>query len=203
MRIGRTRLIVAFALGLSGLTLSAGAAQPTKVPLIGVLSNERYEPQPFVQGLLDLGYVEGQNIAVERRYAGGKYEAFPSLAAELVRHDPDIIVTVGTPAALAARTRPRRFRSSLCPGGRSDRLRPRRLACTAGRKSDRVKRANARARRQAPRIPDHSCSRRQARGRSLGFELPSRHGRIQGDRGSSSVLESRARSRRRTTSRRF
>jgi len=56
----------------------------------------------FRQGLRELGYVEGQNIAIEWRLSGGSAERFPDLAAELVRLQVDIIVAGGAPAARAA-----------------------------------------------------------------------------------------------------
>jgi putative ABC transport system substrate-binding protein len=59
--------------------------------------------EPFAQGLRDLGWVEGQNIAFERRYADDNYEILPSLAAELVRLPPNVILAIGTPAARAAK----------------------------------------------------------------------------------------------------
>jgi putative ABC transport system substrate-binding protein len=99
---------------LCGLTLGTLAAplaaegQPAKVPRVGYL-----EPgtagagtpffEAFRRGLADLGWVEGQNIAIELRAAEGKYERLPDLAAELVRLKVDVIVTQGTPAALAAK----------------------------------------------------------------------------------------------------
>ena len=55
------------------------------------------------QGLRDLGYVEGKNIVIEYRWAEGKYDRLPELAAELVRLDVSIIVTHGTPGSLAAK----------------------------------------------------------------------------------------------------
>jgi len=82
------------------------AQQPTKIPRIGFL---RTAPPPgsyieaFRQGLKELGYIEGKNIAFEYRWAGGKTDQLPELAAELVRLKVDIIVTDGTPPALAAR----------------------------------------------------------------------------------------------------
>jgi putative ABC transport system substrate-binding protein len=61
-----------------------------------------FEP-PFTQGLRDLGYVEGQNIVIERRYAREqRCETLPILAAELVRLQPAVIVTIGTAATRAA-----------------------------------------------------------------------------------------------------
>jgi len=57
----------------------------------------------FIQGLRDLGYVDGQNLALEIRYAEGRTERFPALAAELVRLKVDALVVESTPAALAAK----------------------------------------------------------------------------------------------------
>ena len=62
-----------------------------------------FEP-PLTQGLQDLGWVEGRNLVIERRYAEkNRYEILPSLAAELVRLQPDVIVAIGTAAARAAK----------------------------------------------------------------------------------------------------
>jgi putative ABC transport system substrate-binding protein len=88
---------------------STDAQQSAKVPLVGILSDESRSPgaksfQAFAQGVQDLGYVEGQNIAFERRYAEGKNEILPSLAAELVGLEPDVILAIGTPATRAAKT---------------------------------------------------------------------------------------------------
>ena len=57
----------------------------------------------FRDGLRDLGYVEGKNIVIKRRWAEGKYERFPSLIAELIASKVDLIVTAGTPASLAVK----------------------------------------------------------------------------------------------------
>ena len=109
MRMGRARLIAALALGLFAWSLSAGAQQPGKVPRLGILSDESPSLgaktfEPFAQGLRDLGYIEGQNIAFERRYAAEDYEILPGLAAELVGLQPDAILAIGTPAAQAAKS---------------------------------------------------------------------------------------------------
>jgi putative tryptophan/tyrosine transport system substrate-binding protein len=94
----------------AALPLTARAQQPAKIPRIGVLltgwpqSPETLAPiDAFRQGLRQLGYVENQNIAIEYRFAEGKIEHFPNLAAELVRLNLDLIVAANTPAAIAAR----------------------------------------------------------------------------------------------------
>jgi putative ABC transport system substrate-binding protein len=91
-----------------GLPLAARAQQAGKVPRIGLLSMA--SPLTFVsrleglrQGLRDFGYVEGANITIEYRWAQGRYERLPELAAELVRSNVDLIVTHGTPGSLAAK----------------------------------------------------------------------------------------------------
>ena len=77
------------------------AQQPTKIPWIGYLAATGSGPSPaFIQGLRDLGYVEGKNIAIVFRTAEGKSERNADLAAELVRLKVDLIVTDNTSAAL-------------------------------------------------------------------------------------------------------
>jgi len=88
--------------------LAAEAQQAGKVRRIGYLdmgSAARSRPyfEAFRQGLHDLGWVEGQNIAVDVRFADGKADQLPTLAAELVRLRVDVIVTSTTPATLAAK----------------------------------------------------------------------------------------------------
>ena len=85
---------------------SVGAQQAGKVYRIGVLRGGS-PADPFVealrQGLHDLGYVEGKNILIDYRYAEGKPDRLPNLAAELVRIKSDVIVTADTPPTRAAK----------------------------------------------------------------------------------------------------
>jgi hypothetical protein len=87
------------------------AQQPSKVPQIGLLGTDSLAGtasrlEAFRQGLRDLGYVEGRNIAIEYRWADGKVERFPDFAVELVGLKVDVIVATSTPGALAARNAP-------------------------------------------------------------------------------------------------
>jgi len=71
----------------------AEAQQPKKIPRIGYLTGVGSAPsKAFLQGLRDLGYVEGKNVLIEFRTTGGKSERLPELAAELVRLKVDVIV---------------------------------------------------------------------------------------------------------------
>jgi len=82
----------------------AHAQQPGKIPWIGYLAGSGSGPSPtFIQGLRDLGYVEGKNIAFVFRTTEGRSERTADLAAELVRLKVDIIVVDVTGAALAAK----------------------------------------------------------------------------------------------------
>ena len=79
-----------------------------KVPRIGYLSPRSTTDNPYVlasfrQGRRELGYVEGQNIALEYRFAESRPDRLPALAAELVRLKVDVIVTGGSPAPEAAK----------------------------------------------------------------------------------------------------
>jgi putative tryptophan/tyrosine transport system substrate-binding protein len=83
--------------------LAAEAQQPAKVPRIGFLTTPSptaaaYYLEAFREGLRELGYVEGKTIAIEYRFAEGRPERLPALAAELVRLKVDVIVTGGPPA---------------------------------------------------------------------------------------------------------
>ena len=100
--------IIGFALSTMLLALCglADAQQAKKVPRIGCLFTPSASAsvslrEAFREGLRQLGYVEGQNIVVEWRYADGRDERLPDLAAELARLKVDVIVTHSTPAIRA------------------------------------------------------------------------------------------------------
>jgi putative ABC transport system substrate-binding protein len=84
------------------------AQQAKKIPRIGLLSggdfnSSRSQVEGFRQGLHELGYVEGENILVEYRWAAGNSDRYPVLAGELVHLKADVVVTLGTQATLAAK----------------------------------------------------------------------------------------------------
>ena len=103
-------LIVLLAAAVLVGPLAGGAQQAASFPRIGFLApGSLSEPrfpryvQAFRQGLRELGYVEDQNIAIEFRWAEGKYDRLPGLAAELVRLKVNVIVAGGAPAVQAAK----------------------------------------------------------------------------------------------------
>jgi putative ABC transport system substrate-binding protein len=114
-----TRYVLVFICLLPTVFLRAGslteAQQPTKVPRVGFLlgsspSAMAARTEAFRQGLRDLGYVDGKDIAIEWRSAEGKFDRLPALATELVRLKVDVIVTAGPTV-----TRPAKEATSTLP----------------------------------------------------------------------------------------
>jgi putative ABC transport system substrate-binding protein len=109
--MGPTRLtaLVILALTLLGMPLATHAQSVEKVYRIGYLGNHPITAQTahlweaFVEALRELGYMEGKNIVIERRYSEGKAEKLPALAAELLRLRVDAIIAGDAPAAHAAK----------------------------------------------------------------------------------------------------
>ncbi|MBI3062862.1 MAG: ABC transporter substrate-binding protein [Deltaproteobacteria bacterium] len=96
----------ALVLALLLMSVTAEAQQAGRVYRIGVLSPEVPPPgllEVFQEGLRELGYVEGKNVVIESRNAGGKNERLAVLADELIRLKVDVILAVNTPAAWAAK----------------------------------------------------------------------------------------------------
>ena len=84
----------------------ATQAQQRALPVIGQLSPFRpgvYAPPEFLEGLGEVGFVEGRNVVIEYHWANGDYGLFPALAADLVRRRVSAIDAETTPAALAAK----------------------------------------------------------------------------------------------------
>ena len=104
----RRAFIGTLAGGLLAAPLVAEGQPAGKVWRIAYLGNssaalESELVAAFRQGLRDLNYVEGRNIAIEYRWAEGQYDRFPGFVAEAVQSKVDVIVTAGTPAILAAK----------------------------------------------------------------------------------------------------
>lgn len=102
----RLALMLVLALGFGWTALTVHAQGADKLPRVGFLGNSTATLEanligPFRDGLRDLGYVEGQNILIEYRWAEGNYQRFPELIAELIASKVDVIVTAGTPATQA------------------------------------------------------------------------------------------------------
>jgi putative tryptophan/tyrosine transport system substrate-binding protein len=106
--MGKTVISFALCAMLFALSSSADAQQPTKISRIGFLgassaSTLAARIEALRQGLRELGYVEGKSIVIEYRWAEGKFDRLPALAAELVRLKVDVIVTGGTTSTRAAK----------------------------------------------------------------------------------------------------
>jgi putative ABC transport system substrate-binding protein len=101
-----TRLSLAVAVSILIGLLAAEAQQAAKAPRIGYLGSKVASAEnhaAFLQGLRDLGYVEGRNVVIEYRDLMGKYDRLPGLAADLVALKVDVIVVTSTPSTLAAK----------------------------------------------------------------------------------------------------
>jgi putative ABC transport system substrate-binding protein len=106
--VSKSVVCLALAALLFALCFAAQAQPPKKIPRIGFLgvtsaSTMSARIETFRQGLREFGYVEGKNIVIEYRYAEGKLDRLPALAAELVHLKPDVIVTASSTPTRAAK----------------------------------------------------------------------------------------------------
>ncbi|HEV8308239.1 MAG TPA: ABC transporter substrate-binding protein [Methylomirabilota bacterium] len=104
---------------VAALVLTGTAAGQAKLPTVGVLlfaTPEAFQ-NDFREGLRELGYVEGQNVAVEYRWAGGQAERLAALAADLVSRGVDVVVATPTPAVEAARRATSTIPIVMAPAG--------------------------------------------------------------------------------------
>jgi putative tryptophan/tyrosine transport system substrate-binding protein len=103
---------------VASLPLAARGEDSSKRRRIAILSGVARKVNPpivaFERGLQELGYVDGQNIEIDYRYADGKVDQFPALARELVARSPDVIFAAVTPATVAARALTRTI-PIVCP----------------------------------------------------------------------------------------
>jgi putative ABC transport system substrate-binding protein len=105
LRVGQ-RVTALVAATLIVMSYAVHAAPTMNVARIGFLGSGTYNAstnEPFLQGLRELGWVQGENIVIDYRFADGSIERLPGLTTELVRHKVDVIVAVATPSSLAAR----------------------------------------------------------------------------------------------------
>src|SRR5262245_402969 len=108
MRFARLSVLVTLVLAILVPPLAVEGQRAGNVPRVAYLNASSADNaigvvEAFRQGLRELGYIEGQNIVIEYRWADGRFDRLPALAAELVRLTVDVIVAPNTPAALAAK----------------------------------------------------------------------------------------------------
>jgi putative ABC transport system substrate-binding protein len=103
--IGQRRFLATVGGSAIAWPLAARARQPAMPVVLNSTSLQGSAPlvAAFRQGLKETGYVEGQNVTIEYRWAEGHHDRLPSLAAELVQQKVSVIAASGTPAALAAK----------------------------------------------------------------------------------------------------
>jgi putative tryptophan/tyrosine transport system substrate-binding protein len=104
----RRRFLLTSLAGVLAAPSAAGAQQPGKLYRIGTISISPQDRaghviKAFVEALRELGYLEGQNVVFEHRFAGGSTEPLPNLAAELVRLKVDVILVAPNPSVTAAK----------------------------------------------------------------------------------------------------
>ena len=122
MTTRRRELLVALGAGALACAAAVRAQAPPTIRKIGLLSGfspsvEARSYQAFLLGLRDLGWVEGKNISIEYRYAEGRHDRLPDVAADLVRLNVEVIVTTATSDTLAAQKATRAIPIVMVAGG--------------------------------------------------------------------------------------
>jgi len=122
MTTRRRELLVALGAGALACAAAVRAQAPPTIRKIGLLSGfspsvEARSYQAFLLGLRDLGWVEGKNISIEYRYAEGRHDRLPDVAADLVRLKVEVIVTTATSDTLAAQKATRAIPIVMVAGG--------------------------------------------------------------------------------------
>jgi|SRR5688572_18086043 putative tryptophan/tyrosine transport system substrate-binding protein len=104
--MNRRVFLIGSGVGLVAFSVLAEAQQARKVYRVGMLlaGDRPTQVEALRQGLRELGYIEGRNIVMEVRHAGGRFERLPAIAAELVRLKVDVIVATGSEGVQAAKS---------------------------------------------------------------------------------------------------
>jgi putative tryptophan/tyrosine transport system substrate-binding protein len=118
--IGRRKFLATLG-GAAAWPLAARAQQPARLPLVAILRSEvagdsegLRNSAALVQGRQVLGWTEGRNVRIEKRWAGGSVDAMKALARELVALEPNVIVVISTPVTAAVMQRRTQYLSFFC-----------------------------------------------------------------------------------------
>ena len=174
----RRRFLLTSLAGALAAPLAADAQPAAKVvPRVGFLGlnpgANLHLRAAFLQGLRDLGYVEGRNVVIEYRSAEGKIERLPALAAELIALKVDVIVTGGgTPTALAAKQATRTLPIVFTSADRSGHGRARHQPCAPGRQCHGIVQPRPGAQSASVWSSSSRLFRESVRSRSCGSQMP-------------------------------